>query len=590
MTLTPEQHRFAEHTPEAFVEACPGAGKTRTIVARLARIATTIPPRKGVALLSFTNSAVEEFIERCHVAGLDQMLKHPGFVGTFDAFVRQFFIAPSGIDGVDIRPTVIDSWDTLGIDVRLRGRSAFRGQGVSLDYFDSENNRINADSVGHNALRTHVRANETAYIHAAEQRRRGLRGKGYLSAADARVEACKRLQDNNWSLCLGRALAARFQEVIVDEAQDCNPLDLQILRWLRDSRLPVVIVSDPDQSIYGFRHGDPANLRQFAEHYVPANRLSLTGNFRSSPPICALASTLRSRNAPDASLGEHAAVDIPVHLFEYHGNSVPSRVGEKFVELVEQSGLQREAGIVLAHSRRAAWRAAGYAAPSDDGGESNIAAMARQVGALWSSSASNRTRETALRTVEKMVLKLMGRIESDEIPARAAERHGMNARWLRRTALELIMRLPRSCDDSDAGRASWVTTLHEETDRLRLQYAANTSARRYFPQPRRPDWSKHLQQSGDLRLGCSTIHEAKGRQYDAVCVVVPPDRGDAPHTSRLLDAWETRANDEAKRVIYVGVTRARKLLSVAVPTALRDRLTAILNHAGVPIKLHDLSP
>jgi superfamily I DNA/RNA helicase len=39
MPLTTEQQQFANHEEEAFVEACPGAGKTRTVVARLARIA-----------------------------------------------------------------------------------------------------------------------------------------------------------------------------------------------------------------------------------------------------------------------------------------------------------------------------------------------------------------------------------------------------------------------------------------------------------------------------------------------------------------------------------------------------------------------
>jgi len=55
-----------------------------------------------------------------------------------------------------------------------------------------------------------------------------------------------------------------FLEVIVDEAQDCNPLDLQILEWLRGHGLAVTVVADPDQAIYGFRHGDPTNLRQLA--------------------------------------------------------------------------------------------------------------------------------------------------------------------------------------------------------------------------------------------------------------------------------------------------------------------------------------
>jgi hypothetical protein len=55
------------------------------------------------------------------------MLKHPGFVGTFDSFVAHFFIAPGGISGTDERPTIVDSWDTLGVEVRLRGRNAFSG-------------------------------------------------------------------------------------------------------------------------------------------------------------------------------------------------------------------------------------------------------------------------------------------------------------------------------------------------------------------------------------------------------------------------------------------------------------------------------
>src|SRR5437879_9901777 len=127
MRLTDEQRAVANHVPGAFVEACPGAGKTRAIVARIARIAPTLPVRRGLAILSFTNSAIEEFIARCHALGLNSALCHPGFVGTFDAFLRQFFFSPGGIKGVLLRPTVVDSWETLGVNVRLRGVNAFQG-------------------------------------------------------------------------------------------------------------------------------------------------------------------------------------------------------------------------------------------------------------------------------------------------------------------------------------------------------------------------------------------------------------------------------------------------------------------------------
>ena len=74
--LTDEQRSVANHVPGAFVEACPGAGKTRAIVARIARIAPHLPVRRGLAILSFTNSAIDQFIVRCHGLGLDLSLIH----------------------------------------------------------------------------------------------------------------------------------------------------------------------------------------------------------------------------------------------------------------------------------------------------------------------------------------------------------------------------------------------------------------------------------------------------------------------------------------------------------------------------------
>src|SRR5258708_35838161 len=118
MALTDEQRVFANHVPGAFLEACPGSGKTLPIVARIARIAPALPVRRGLAILSFTNSAIEEFIGRCHALGLDSALCHPGVVGTFDGFLRQFFVSPGGIAGVLLRPPAVHSWDTLGVHVR----------------------------------------------------------------------------------------------------------------------------------------------------------------------------------------------------------------------------------------------------------------------------------------------------------------------------------------------------------------------------------------------------------------------------------------------------------------------------------------
>ena len=61
-------------------------------------------------------------------------------------------------------------------------------------------------------------------------------------------------------------------------------------------------------------------------------------------------------------------------------------------------------------------------------------------------------------------------------------------------------------------------------------------------------------------------------------------RGRVPlnRTSSLLEAREGRLDTEAKRVIYVGVTRARVLLAIALPQAVADRVTAVLAASDVP--------
>jgi len=183
----------------------------------------------------------------------------------------------------------------------------------------------------------------------------------------------------------------------------------------------------------------------------------------------------------------------------------------------------------------------------------------------------------------------MGKIEDSESPERAAERNAIDRRWLRRTALELISRLPKSCDGTDVGRTQWVTALQDQVRRHRLAYGERTSERSYFRNPANREWNQHLQGADIQEIKYATVHEAKGKEYDAVCVVIPADHGGTNHTANLFDAWERRANDEAKRVVYVGVTRAKKLVALAVPAAFRDRLRAILQGCGVNFEFHNLA-
>jgi DNA helicase II / ATP-dependent DNA helicase PcrA len=586
--LTAEQEAFATHVGGAFVHACPGAGKTRTIIARLAKIATTLPPRRGVAVLSFTNSAVDEFRERCRTAGLDPLLKYPSFMGTLDAFVRHFVVLPGCAATSAMRPIILDSWDTLGIEIRLSGQFAFRGDAVSLDLFDPETNVIDPARIGHAGLRNHVHQHQARYQQAAAQRRRGLLQAGYLSASDARVQTLRLIRDpvNGGALC--RALAARFHEVMVDEGQDCNPLDLQILSWLREHGVHVIFVCDPDQAIYEFRNGNPAGVQVFKETYPVESHQGLTGNFRSSPAVCRLAATLRSAGQVDQSVGDTANVAHPILLLAYSGRGPSAPIGQAFLDRVVELGLDSTDAIILAHSGKVAQRAAGGVVSSDSNGSSRVESLARKVAEFWSPAATARSRESVVQAMETLLLDLMGLRQVSEHLLRTVERVGMDRRAHRRRALSFLMSLPKVCGNADADRLAWIARVQAETERLNLPLPAGVSVRNFFRRPTNGQWSNHLQVPVELGLTCAKIHEAKGREYGAVCVVVPPNRAPENRGEALFESWETRTDAEAKRVLYVGLTRAQHLGALAVPVAFADRCVAVLVAGQVPHTRRDL--
>ena len=145
-----------------------------------------------------------------------------------------------------------------------------------------------------------------AYETRARGIRRNLRDNGLLGFDEARIVAVRHIKDRSIACRLAPALRSRFREVIVDEAQDCNPEDLELISWLRDSGIAVKIVCDPNQSIYGFRGGVTDHLLEFESEFEEAERLRLTGNFRSTENICRVIAQFRApdvRGNPDAAVG-----------------------------------------------------------------------------------------------------------------------------------------------------------------------------------------------------------------------------------------------------------------------------------------------
>lgn len=576
--LTDEQSAIAKPPWEPlFVKACPGAGKTMTIVQRFLNRARDLPPRQGIAILSFTNVAAREIEEKSHEIGSSALTGFPNFVGTFDSFVNRFFVTPFGSPWSDKRPDILESWKRL--DLRIQPPGVKVAKGLTLDELVPRSNGgadIDLARV-HYTIQSDVKKNRDSWEAAAQRAREGLLKKGYLSCADARIVALQRIGDERSSAALGGAMKARFLEIIVDEAQDCNNQDIQILLWLRRKGISVVVVCDPGQAIYEFRGADPTGLKDLAKGMKSQ---PLSNNWRSTPNICAMAKTLRDEVERDHACGDFCDENLPVVLIVYEGQ-VASQIGGTFIECASKIGIAREEIVILAYGRGTAYRAAGRPRV-DVGGDSGCLRLAQGVLTLRTDGLDARTRLSAIEAVERLVLKWFGVKGSWGLPKRICEEQGFDERWLRRAAYSILNGLPEPPGDLERVQG-WLKDLRQRTAYLSCPPggAFKLNLRKLPKTPKK--WSVTTE-TGTM-VSAMTVHQAKGQEFDAVLFVLPPDSQKYKYTSELVAAWEERKeNFEPKRVAYVAVTRARRLLGIAVPTAFAFRIRQLLGSRKVPFE------
>lgn len=577
-----EQERILAAPPQhLFVQACPGAGKTRVIAARFLRHIAKPPNTQGIALLSFTNAAADEIRDACTDRKLKGRIGYPNFIGTIDSFIAQYLVLPFEASVTGERLQLVDSWDNRGLGrVRLTGGKSRWGMSLDLLIYENGEPIIDLGRINHPGAREEVKSNLKAYKAKAVARLKGLNRSGYVSCSDARQLALKRIRDPKQGSLLGRALAARFMEVLLDEAQDCNDEDLEIMEWLAKSGIPTVVVCDPDQAIFEFRtQCNPKRLEEAVRTY---ETLPLTGNFRSSPSICELAATLRKgRPEPDTSLGPYKDDATPIGILPYQGKP-SSDLGKSFLAKLEAYGCLPEGSCVLAHRASVAAKSVGVAGSSGESSSTTFQ-LASAVAAYRAKGATSSDRLQARREAGRVILQRLRR-KSDltgRDPEKMAERFGMPDQWLRLMSNSLLRRLPLPQEHETS--ATWVTAAREllsaveEPPDISWKYSAKEVLRNIE--------SHVVSIDSPLGIPHRTIHKAKGQQFEAVMFVIPPDSSTSP-SKQLLANWRERKlqEQEPNRVAYVAVTRAERLLVIAIPSALADSLSSILAAEKVPFE------
>lgn len=565
-TPTREQLRVIRHDGPAFVAACPGAGKTRVLVERARHLLADRASGRGIAFLSFTISAVSELEERLRREGLLAKPAFPHFIGTFDGFLWQFLIAPFGAPGCAIRPRLIPDKDHRSI------QPFPAAQALPLECFDRATGNAIPEAIGRHGFRgKSIKAHETA---ARNARVRFLE-RGELDFADAREIALARLRDPISSPALAPALGARFRELIVDEAQDCNPTDLEIINWFRAASVPVKVICDPHQSIYGFRGGVTQELFAFGQSFAPDEQLPMTGNFRSSRHITKAIAALRASDArtfSDESLGDYCNEPTPVHVLIYTGKSVPASVGAKFRELTEALGCDAADCPVLAATRLGGANALGH--PVDSGVKDLTYRLAIAI-SEYHFSFELGGRKEALEDVHKIMLEVEGHTIHKTYHQYVSDAEIEPGSW-RPRALRLVDALRY-----DPIRFATADAWHDEARRLfaPLLPADGRSINQRLP--RNADLAKALFSAPPSGLCARTIHSVKGMEFPAVCVVMSPLK--AKGILDYLITGSPPSSSEEARKIYVGASRAQRLLVIATPKSQAARLVGLLQATGASV-------
>ena len=293
--LNPQQLAAAQHgRGPLLVLAGAGTGKTATLAARVAALVLAGVDPQRLLLLTFSRRAAAEMAQRAgrrlHQAlGLRATQAPPvlPWAGTFHAIGARLLRAHAAQVGLPDNFSIIDrgdAQDLLALQRQALGLAARHARFPMADTCLA----ICSRTLNRQAPLATVLADDFAWCSpwAAE-----LKG---LFRAYAQAKAAQQLLDYDdlllaWHQMLAddalcAQVAGRFDAILVDEYQDTNRLQAAILQRLAPGGRGLTVVGDDAQSIYRFRAAEVGNILGFAEAFG-AHTVRLERNYRSSQPI-----------------------------------------------------------------------------------------------------------------------------------------------------------------------------------------------------------------------------------------------------------------------------------------------------------------
>ncbi len=600
--LNPEQREAATHAGgPLLILAGAGTGKTTTLCARVAHLVAEGVPSERILLVTFTRRAAREMLQRSRalVPASSRVLG-----GTFHSVAHRLVRRHASALGLPGGFGVLDAGDAADVLDLLReeaghaqSRTRFPRKATLLDIYSRT---VNAQLPLSGVIEEHFpwcsehREAISALFKAYTARKRAL---GVIDLDDLLLFWRALARD----AVVGPALAASFDHVLVDEYQDVNGLQVDLVRGLAEHGPAITAVGDDFQAIYGFRSASAAHILDFPEHFPGTRVVTLERNYRSTQPVLDAANAVAAqatRAFPKRLVSQRDGGVRPKVVFVRDEAAQAAEVCDRVLEAREQGAELRAQAVLMRTShdsdlleleltrRRIPFVKYGGLRYLEAAHVKDFVAILR----LADNGADELAWFRVLQLIEgvgpvsarKAITLMRGDVEGwpearESIPAnarasadavvnaliaaRAERRAGPRAEGLRDVLAPLVKQRYPDGALRVADLDQLVSAAHEARD-------ARHFVAELVLDP--PSSSADIAQPPHLDedyLVLSTIHSAKGLEWDSVHVLAVYD-GNFP---ACMAAGTTESIDEERRLLYVGMTRARRTLHLYVPVRYHHR-------------------
>jgi DNA helicase-2/ATP-dependent DNA helicase PcrA len=344
--LNEQQYAAVTSPPgQALVIAGAGSGKTRTLTYRVAWLLDNGIPPESILLLTFTNKAAREMLERVQALVTTDTTRLWG--GTFHSIgnrllrynaerlgYRKGFSIMDREDQKDLMETVIGA---SGIDVTSYKFPKAEVLGDIYSLADNTLCKLPEIITSRYPYFEHVAEGILKLRKLYQDKKRETNCMDFDDLLSLTVQL---LEENDDLL---ERYRRQFEFILVDEYQDTNSLQCRFIELLTGPQGNLTVVGDDAQSIYSWRGADVSNILNFEEHWPRARTHKIEINYRSVPEVLNLANAAIAMNRGQVPKtlrpARESSGTLPALVALDSSSAQASFIAQRILELQDEQGL-----------------------------------------------------------------------------------------------------------------------------------------------------------------------------------------------------------------------------------------------------------